>query len=224
VAVDEVDHDARVHERKPVERVVAAEPHGRGVHEQVGLAGPLGVLHAELLRELRRPSRRAVPDGHARARAGERPDGGPRRATRAHHERGGRHGLAERVEEPTGVRVVPHDAAPLVEAERVHCTNRAGRVAQLVGDVVRGLLVRNSHVRRSVARARQRADRHVEAVRRHRQRHVPPVEAQLAKGRVHHRGRPAVPGGEPEDARERGQHFVGDLPPRASRARLYSFT
>ena len=150
------------------------------------------------------PTRRRAPRRRRRARA-------PWPATR----------LAERVEEARARRCCRRGSG----RPRSKVSVFTAPIAAAVGDsssasVVRGELVRDRHVGAAVAGAGEGAHRLGEQRRRHRQRQVAPVEPELAEGRVHHRRRAAVPDGEAEDARERGQHFVGDLPPRASRARL----
>ena len=102
VSVHEVHHgrgrrDAGQLERRQRLVLVAVrhEPDRGRVHEQVGRAGQLRVAHAELGRQRRGASGRAVPDRHVRARLAQRPDGGPAGAAGPEHERApARHGLA----------------------------------------------------------------------------------------------------------------------------------
>ena len=227
VAVDEVDHDAGVDEREAVERVVARAGRPRW---RSRAARP-----ARAARPPRRRARSASASArsavrfqtrHLRAGARERPDRrrGRRRRRRARARVAGGGSPSASSRPPASV-LSP--AMPPVLVEASACSRRRSRAAASLSSSASSSAASLCGIvtlAAAVARAGERADGLREPLGRDRQREVAPVEPELREGRVHHRGRAAVPDGEAEDARERAQHFVGDLPPRASRARLYSFT
>ena len=108
------------------------------------------------------------------------------------------------------------------EGERVRGPDPGGRLGRGVRHLQRGELVRDRHVRSSVAGRRERPHDLPEPVGRDGQRHVEPVESDGVEGGVLHRRRAAVRDRMAEHAAERPPgHFrqrVGERPLFAARA------
>ena len=130
-----------------------------------------------------------------------------------------RRALAQGGEEARRVGVV-RVHGPCVEDQRVGGAHDLRDLRRAIRYLERAQLVRDRDVRARIALRRQAADDVVEALRLDVDRLVAPVvEPQCAEGGVVHRRGAAVAHGMTEDG-DLHQHFVGELPPAASRASL----
>ena len=225
-AVDEIDHDARASTSgSPSSESVGSQPDARWRSRAAPRARALRRRAPRTRRQLGRPLGRAVPDGHLGARLAQRPG---RRARRRRplraRARSRARGSPSASSSPPASVLSPAIARRRSKVSVFTAPIARGGVAQLVGQVVRRQLVRDRHVGAAVAGRRQRPHRLVEALGRHRQLRRSASRARAPRTR--RSSSPASGCARPgsRGRRRAAQQVVGDLPPRSSRARLYSFT